>query len=210
MEFDMGALTADERYKLLCSSITPRPIAWVTTLSATGTRNAAPFSFFNMMGATPPIVALGLMRRPDGRYKDTAANIVQTREFVVNLVCEADAAAMNFSCIDAPPEFDEIAAGNISTVPSSLVGPPRILSAPVSMECRLFQHIDTSSHSTVILGEVVMFHIHDELVDAANLHIDTLGLKLVARMHGSGWYTRTADVFQMQRPRYADWVEERR
>jgi flavin reductase (DIM6/NTAB) family NADH-FMN oxidoreductase RutF len=207
MQFEMKALTADERYKILCSSITPRPIAWVTSLSATGARNAAPYSFFNMMGATPPIVALGLMRRSDGRYKDTAANIIETREFVVNLVCEADAAAMNFSCIDGPPEFDELAAGNIATVPSSLVAPPRILSAPVSMECRLFQHIDTSSYSTVVLGEVVMFHIHDRLIDPANLHIDTLALNLIARMHGAGWYARATDVFQMQRPRYADWVQ---
>ncbi len=210
MQFEMSALTADERYKILCSSITPRPIAWVTSLSGTGARNAAPYSFFNVMGATPPIVALGLMRRPDGRYKDTAANIIETREFVVNLVCEADAPAMNFSCIDGPPEFDEIAAGDISTVPSSLVAPPRILSAPVSMECRLFQQIDTSPHSTVILGEVVMFHIADHCIDPANLHIDAPALQLIARMHGSGWYARTADVFQMQRPRYADWTQKRR
>lgn len=206
MQFDMAALTADERYKVMSSSITPRPIAWVTSQSAAGERNAAPYSFFNMMAASPPLVVLGLMRREDGRYKDTAANIIQTREFVVNLVCEADAAAMNFSCIDGPPEFDEVAAANIATAPSSQVAPPRILSAPVSMECRLFQHIEVSPQSTVVLGEVLVFHIHDRLIDPVKLHIDTPALNLIGRMHGAGWYTRTNDLLQMQRPRYADWI----
>lgn len=208
MQFDMGALAPDERYKLLSSSIVPRPIAWVTSQSAAGIRNAAPYSFFNMMSAEPPILALGLLRRADGRYKDTAANIIETGEFVVNLVCEADAVAMNFSCIDGPPEFDEIEAGKIATAPSTLIAPSRIASAPVSMECRLFQHIDTSPASTIVLGEVLIFHIDDRFIDQTNLHIDTLAMQLIARMHGAGWYTRATDLFQMQRPRYDEWSKE--
>lgn len=200
MNFDMSALTTDERYKLLTASVTPRPIAWVTTQSASGARNAAPYSFFNMMAADPPIVALGLMRRADGSYKDTAANILQTEEFVVNLVTDADAQRMNFSCIDAPPEFDELAAGQIETLPSRHVAPPRIATAPVSLECRLHQHIDLSQASTVVLGEVVVYHIQDRFIDARNLHVDTMALQLVARLHGSGWYTRSTDCFQLIRP----------
>lgn len=208
MNFEMSELTADERYKLLTSSITPRPIAWVTSQSETGRRNAAPFSFFNMMAADPPIVALGLMRRADGSYKDTAANIIQTREFVVNLVTEADAPRMNFSCIDAPPEFDELTEGQIATLPSIRVSPPRIASAPVSLECRLYQHIDVSPASTIVLGEVLVYHIADRFLDTSNLRVDTVALQLIARMHGSGWYTRSTDRFQLARPRYADWLLE--
>lgn len=108
MEFDFADVAAPDRYKLMSAAITPRPIAWLTTLSPEGVRNAAPYSFFNMMGAAPPLVAVGLMRQPDGSYKDSARNVLETGEFVVNLVSEQDAPAMNFTCIDAPPEFDEL------------------------------------------------------------------------------------------------------
>jgi flavin reductase (DIM6/NTAB) family NADH-FMN oxidoreductase RutF len=209
MQFDMHALTADERYKLMSSSITPRPIAWVTSQSAAGKRNAAPFSFFNMMGAEPPIVALGLMRRADGSYKDTAANIIETKEFVINLVREADAELMNFSCIDAPPEFDEIDAGRIPVAVCSTVAAPRIASAPVSMECRLVHHIDVGAATTVVLGEVLVFHIQDRFIDREKLHIDTPAMQLIGRMHGSGWYARTTDLLHLRRPSYADWTRHR-
>ncbi|MEJ2408978.1 MAG: flavin reductase family protein [Novosphingobium sp.] len=204
MEFDFKALSAGERYKLMSAAITPRPIAWLTTLSPEGARNAAPYSFFNMMGSEPPLVAIGLMRRADGSYKDSAHNILTTGEFVVNLVAEADAAAMNFTCIDAPPDFDELEQGDIATVPSTVVAPPRIASAPVSMECRLLQHVD-AGRTTVALGEVLHFHIRDDLVDPERLHVDTLAMGLIARMHGAGFYTRCNDLLQLRRPAYSEW-----
>jgi Conserved protein/domain typically associated with flavoprotein oxygenases, DIM6/NTAB family len=206
MHFDFAKLASAERYKLMSAAITPRPIAWLTTVSPGGLRNAAPYSFFNMMGAQPPLVAIGLMRRPDGSLKDSAQNLLETGEFVVNLVNEADAAAMNFTCIDAPPEFDELAAARIDVLPSTAVAPPRIASAPVAMECRLFQSIE-AGQTTVVLGEVLHFHIHDNLVDAERLHVDTLAMALVARMHGAGWYTRCTDLFQQVRPIYSEWAE---
>lgn len=205
MDFDFSAMAAADRYKLMSAAITPRPIAWLTTRSAEGINNAAPFSFFNMMGSDPPLVAIGLMRRPDGSRKDSAANILETREFVVNLVTEADAAAMNFTCIDAPPDFDELVHTAVETVPSLSVAPPRIASAPVSMECRLFQHVEAGS-TTVVLGEVRHFHIRDDLIDGDRLYVDTLAMQLVARMHGAGWYTRSTDLFQLARPTYSDWL----
>jgi len=204
VDFDFAEMAAQERYKLMAAAITPRPIAWVTTLSGSGARNAAPYSFFNMMAADPPLVALGMMRRPDGTHKDSAANILETREFVVNLVTEADAAAMNFTCIDAPPGFDELTEAGIATAASNSVSPPRIASAPVSMECRLFQAIEAGS-STIVLGEVLRFHVADAYLDAERLHLDTIGMQLIARMHGAGWYTRSTDLFQMERPSYALW-----
>jgi flavin reductase (DIM6/NTAB) family NADH-FMN oxidoreductase RutF len=203
VNFDFAQTAPADRYKLMSAAITPRPIAWLTTVSADGVRNAAPYSFFNMMGAEPPLVAIGLMRRPDGSYKDSARNIIETGEFVVNLVSETDAPAMNFTCIDAPPGFDELAAGHIETLPSQTVVPPRIASAPVSMECRLFERVEAGL-STIVLGEVLRFHIADALVDAERLHVDTPAMGLVARMHGTGWYARSTDLFQMGRPSFAD------
>lgn len=205
MEFDFAQMAGPERYKLMSAAITPRPIAWLTTVSQDGVRNAAPYSFFNMMSAEPPLVAIGLMRRPDGSYKDSARNIIDTGEFVVNLVAEADAVAMNFTCIDAPPDFDELAHGSIDTLASAVVAPPRIASAPVSMECRLFQRTD-AGQCTIILGEVLRFHIADAFIDPDRLHVDTLAMDLVARMHGAGWYTRSTHLLQLARPAYAQWT----
>lgn len=202
MEFDFATLAGPDRYKLMAAAITPRPIAWITSQSAAGVRNAAPYSFFGLMGAEPPLLAIGLMRRPDGTYKDSAANIIETGEFVVNLVAEHDAEAMNLTCIDAPPGEDEIALAGLEVAVSSLIAPPRIASAPVSMECRLFNRVDAGLN-TIILGEVLRFHIDDRFIDPARLHVDTLAMGLVARMHGAGWYTRSTDLFQMQRPQWA-------
>lgn len=204
-DFDFSKLETQQRYKLMAAAITPRPIAWVTTLSSEGVRNAAPYSFFNMMAADPPLIALGMMRRADGTHKDSATNILETKEFVVNLVTEADAAAMNFTCIDAPSEFDELAEAGLATAPSITIAPPRIATAPVAMECRLFQAIEAGP-STIVLGEVVTFRVADEFIDTERLHLDTLGMELVARMHGAGWYTRSTDLFQMERPQYASWM----
>jgi flavin reductase (DIM6/NTAB) family NADH-FMN oxidoreductase RutF len=203
VQFDFATLTGAERYKLMTAAITPRPIAWLTTVSPEGQRNAAPYSFFNMMGADPPLVAIGLMRRADGRYKDSARNILETGAFVVNLVSEADAPAMNLTCIEAPPEYDELEAAQIATLPSSAIAAPRIASAPVAMECRLRQSIE-AGQTTVVLGEVVQFHIRDDLIDPDRLHIDTPAMTLVARMHGTGWYTRCTDLFQQTRPTYEE------
>ncbi|WP_068085189.1 flavin reductase family protein [Novosphingobium rosa] len=203
MEFDFSQIATADRYKLMAASITPRPIAWITSQSREGARNAAPYSFFGMMGAEPPLVSIGMMRRPDGTHKDSAANILATGEFVVNLVSEDDAAAMNLTCIDAPPGEDEIALAGLQIAPSSLVAAPRIASAPVSMECRLYTHIE-AGHATIALGEVLRFHIQDRFVDAQKLHVDTLAMRLIARMHGGGWYTRCNDLLQMERP---VWVE---
>ena len=152
-----------------------------------------------MMSAEPPLIVLGMMRRADGSHKDSAANILATKEFVVNLVRHADAPAMNITCIDSPPEFDEAAYAGVALAASSVVRPDRIASAPVSMECRLHEVVEAGL-STILLGEVLRFHIQDALIDADRLYVDTLGLDLVARMHGAGWYTRSTDLFQLDRP----------
>lgn len=205
MRFDMAELAGAERYKLLASSVTPRPIAWVTSLDAEGRLNTAPYSFFNVMGHTPPTVVLGFLVRENGEPKDTPANILARGEFVVNLVSEADSAAMNATCIDAPPGWDEASHAGLDLVPSDHVAPPRIASAPVSMECRLLQAVHPGPQQIIVIGEVVAMHVADHLVlDADRCHLDTPAMGLVGRVHGAGWYARTTDLFQLERPRFAD------
>lgn len=203
MQFDMEQLSADNRYKLLTATVTPRPIAWVTSKSVDGVVNAAPFSFFNVMGHEPPTVTLGLLRKADGGYKDTAANIMATGEFVINLVSEAMAESMNETCTNAPPEVDELQLAGLTAVPSIAVAPPRIAGCPVSFECRSLSSIVTGPCQVIVVATVLRVHIEDEfLLDAERCHVDTPALKLVSRMHGSGWYARSTDLFQLARPSY--------
>ena len=205
MFFDMEQLAADKRYKILTATVTPRPIAWVTTISENGIVNAAPFSFFNVMGHEPPTVALGLLAG-EGRFKDTATNILETGEFVVNLVSEANARAMNVTCIDAPPDIDELVLAGLTPVASHAIRPPRIAQSPVSFECRALTSLVTGPRQTAVIGRVVGAHIDASAVqDSERCHIDTQALGLIARMHGRGWYARCTDLFQMDRPSWAQW-----
>ncbi|WP_271022269.1 flavin reductase family protein [Rhizobium sp. RCAM05973] len=209
MRFDMNKLSGQERYKVLASSIVPRPIAWITSISTDGVRNAAPFSFFNMMGNSPPTVAIGLMPQA-GHLKDTAANILATGEFVINLVDEPNAEAMNLTCIDAPADIDEIELAGLSVEPSDTVAPPRISTAPVSMECRMLSSVVTGPLQTIVIGQVNMVHIRDEFVlDAQRCYVDTQRLGLVARMHGNGGYLRLGDYFQIDRPTWKEYTENK-
>jgi flavin reductase (DIM6/NTAB) family NADH-FMN oxidoreductase RutF len=210
MQFDMRALPMATRYKIVNSTITPRPIAWITSMSPTGVVNAAPYSFFNCVGTEPPLVALGLLKDPATRgLKNTASNIVSTGEFVVNLVCEADAERMNACSVDAPADVSEIDYAGIETAPAQLVSPPLIASSPVSFECRKVAALDIGSFQTVVIGEIVMAHIQDAFItDRERVYFDIPAMKLIGRTHGSGWYVRNGDSFQMERPRYdPDWSD---
>lgn len=200
MEFDFETLAANDRYKLLTSTIVPRPIAWVTTLSKNGTRNAAPFSFFNAMSKEPALLAVGIMPDSDGSIKDTARNILDTREFVVNLVPRSAADAMNLTSIDAPPDVDELSLAKLDTAPSLKVKPARIAISPVAFECRLHTPIELSNQ-LIAIGEVVQAHIADAMMlDPAKLYVDTAKLDLISRLHGRGLYGTAETVFQMARP----------
>jgi flavin reductase (DIM6/NTAB) family NADH-FMN oxidoreductase RutF len=199
MHFDFSTMPAPDRYRLMASAITPRPIAWVTSQSPGGTRNAAPFSFFNMMGSAPPIVVIGMMRRPDGTHKDSAQNMLDAGEFVVNLVGEPDARAMNLTCIDAPPDIDEITLAGLEVTPSIAVAPPRIATAPVAMECRVHQTLEIGT-TTLVIGEVLHFHVRDEFYDPATRRLDTPAMQLIGRVHGGGFYARGTDLFELERP----------
>jgi flavin reductase (DIM6/NTAB) family NADH-FMN oxidoreductase RutF len=201
MEFDFETLAPDDRYKILTSTIVPRPIAWITTVSKSGVRNAAPFSFFNAMSKTPPILAVGIQANSDGSMKDSARNILDTGEFVVNLVTRSVASAMNLTSVEAPSDVDEIALADLDTLPSLKVLPPRLTASPVAFECKLHTPIEVAKSQLIVLGEIVQAHVADAFVLDANKHyIDTPALSLVGRLHGRGWYVSTKDSFQMERP----------
>lgn len=204
MRFDMAALTDAQRYKLMAGTIVPRPIAWVSTLSEEGVGNLAPYSFFNMMGSSPPLVVLGTMRLPGGRLKDTAANILATREFVIHLVGEAMLPAMNATCIDAPAEVDEAALAGLTMEPSQHVAPPSIAGAPARFECRLHDVLDAAPETVILIGEVVAMEIADAFIDPERLRTDPYGMGLIARVTGTGTYTRIAPDLTAERPVWSE------
>jgi flavin reductase (DIM6/NTAB) family NADH-FMN oxidoreductase RutF len=204
MLFDFAAIPPRDRYKLLVSTVTPRPIAWVVSQSLDGRLNAAPFSFFNAFSGE--VVGLGISSHEPGRPKDTRRNIRDTRQFVVNLVSEESADAMNITAIEFEAGVNELAEAQLKTTPSVHVKPPRIAVSPVSMECELVQIIELGPDNGLVLGRVVAMHVRDDVVlDAAKHYIDTPKLKLVGRMHGAGWYVRTTDLFLMDRIPRGDW-----
>lgn len=197
----MRALDRSSRYKVIGGCIVPRPIAWVTTCSADGVLNTSPFSFFNALGDDPPVVVLGMVAHAEGRLKDTPDNIRATGEFVVNLVDEASAEAMNLTSIDAPPEVEEHTLAKLETAPSVAIAAPRIATAPISFECRVLHFLETGKHQVAIIGEVLHAHIQDRFVtDPDRLHLDVPAMNLIARLHGAGWYSRQTDVFDLRRP----------
>lgn len=206
MLFDFAAIPARERYKLLVSTIAPRPIAWVVSQDANGRLNAAPFSFFNAFAGDPPIVGIGISSHEPGRPKDSRQNIRETREFVVNLVSEEVAAAMNITAIEFEANVDELAEAQLKTIASVYVKPPRIAASPVAMECALHKIVELGPDTGLVLGRVLAMHVRDDAVlDPAKYYIDTPKLKLIGRMHGTGWYARTSDLFEMERIPRSKW-----
>jgi len=205
MLFDFTQIPAKECYKLLISTVTPRPIAWIVSQDAKGILNAAPFSFFNVFSGNPPVVGIGIGSHRPGQAKDTRANIRDTGQFVVNLVSQDNADAMNVTAIDFDASVNEMDEAGLTPAPSTRVKPPRIAQSPVALECELMQIVELGE-SGLVLGRVVAMHVRDDLVlDAAKYYIDTPKLKLIGRMHGSSWYTRTSELFELRRIPLAEW-----
>jgi flavin reductase (DIM6/NTAB) family NADH-FMN oxidoreductase RutF len=209
MLFDFSELPARECYKLLVSTVTPRPIAWVVSLDREGILNAAPFSFFNAFSGDPPVVGVGIGSHTPPEPKDTRANIRDTGEFVVNLVSEEVAPAMNITAVEFQRGVNELEKAGLNTLPSVRVKPPRIAQSPVAMECQLMQIVELGPHNGLVLGRVVAMHVRDDaVIDPARNYIDTPKLKLIGRMHGAGWYARTTDLFEMPRIPLKKWNED--
>lgn len=208
MQLTLSELSAAQRYHVLSSLIVPRPIAWVTTLNEDGSVNAAPFSYFQIMGDSPPLVVLGIGKRPGGVAKDSFRNLRRTREFVINIVTEANAGAMSQCATDFPPGTSEVSAIGLATEPSAMVKPPRLTIAPAHLEARELQTL-LIGHNQVIMAELLMVHLRDEFIDAETLQVRTEKMGIIGRMQGgdAGGYTRTQDTFHIQRLSYEEWLK---
>ena len=205
-------------YKLMVGIIVPRPIALVSTMDRAGVLNLAPFSFFAGVGSNPPTVlfcpsiraaAQSDPDRPEGGdfgirpdiRKDTLRNVEETGEFVINVVNEELAAQANAASAEVAPEVDEFQLAGLTPVPSEAVRPPRVAGSPAQMECRLLQVIYTGrapGSGVVVLGEVVRFHLREDLLD--DFRVDPARLSAVGRMAGNTW-VRTRDRFELIRPK---------
>src|SRR5271168_2821331 len=201
-------LSHSELYSTLLNSVAPRPVAWVSTISASGQPNLAPFSFFNAVCVDPPLLAFAPgLRRPKqaeashGDAKDTLRNIRETKEFVVNIVTYELAEAMNLTSGEYDSSVNEFEVAKVTPEPSKIVRPPRIRESPVSYECKLHQILDFSSRptgSSLVIGQVVSIHIDDAHLKDGKL--DRNSLDLIGRMGGIQ-YTRTTQRFEMVRPK---------
>jgi flavin reductase (DIM6/NTAB) family NADH-FMN oxidoreductase RutF len=203
MIVDPAAASPQNVYKLLIGLVVPRPIAFVSTVAADGVLNLAPFSFFTVASANPPVVAFCPMIPGSGagRRKDTLRNVEETGEFVLNIVSEDFAAQMNTTSGEYPPEVDEFALSGLTPLPSDLVKPPRVGESRAQMECKLLQVVHVSANplgGSLVLGEVLRFHLADEIFD--DFRIDPDKLLPVGRMGGAS-YCRTHDRFAMERPK---------
>lgn len=205
--FDPAKESVQNIYTLMIGVIVPRPIAFVSSIDGAGVRNLAPFSYYTAASADPPIVLFcPSVRRDDperrlSAHKDTLRNIAGNREFVINVVTEELAERMNRTSAQVPPEIDEFELAGLTPIPSELVKPARVAESPVQMECRLHQIVEVSDRpagGSIVLGEVLRFHVREDMLDGFRIHPDKLAA--IGRM-GGPTYVRTRDRFDLDRPK---------
>jgi flavin reductase (DIM6/NTAB) family NADH-FMN oxidoreductase RutF len=179
-------------YRLLCGIVTPRPIAWITTVGRDGRVNAAPFSSYNYVAHSPPMVAVNIGAR-EGELKDTARNIRDTGWFCVNVATEAVMETLHLSAADYPPEVSEPEALGIALLPGTHTPVPRIAASPIHMECRLDQAVMLGRGvNTLYIGEVLAFHLSGAVYDGRN--VDSVKLRPIARL-GGPYYSALGEIF---------------
>src|ERR1700728_3842486 len=198
LAFDPANHSTNDIYKLMIGSIVPRPIALVSSIDDSGVRNLAPFSYFTACSANPPVVVFcPILRTVPPMAKDTLRNILATREFVVNIVSEEFAEAMNATSAQVLPEVDEFELSGLTPIASELIKPARVAESHIHMECRLLQVVQVSDKpggGTLVLGEVLRFHVRQDMIE--NFRIDPDKLHAIGRMAGST-YVRTDDRFDL-------------
>ena len=199
MILELASLSPGKAYRLLISAVVPRPIAFISSLSPEGVRNLAPFSYFTGVGPDPPTVAISIFTRKTGP-KDTLRNILETKEFVINIATEEIAEAVTKTSGDFNRDIDEFEFADLTPAPCRFVTPPRVQESPVSLECRLYDHLvvgDGPLRTTLIVGEVIAAHIRDDLWDEAMIRADKL--RPIARL-GANFYTTLGTIFAQDRP----------
>ena len=199
MIVDFATLSAGKTYRFLISAVVPRPIAFVSTISSDGRPNVAPFSYFMGVGSRPPTLAVSIGRRANDP-KDTAQNIFDTAEFVVNVSTEDIAKQVTKASADFVPDVDEFEVTGLTPAASERVRPPRVAESPVNLECRLYRSMEIGEAPTIthlIVGEIVLAHVRDDLWEDAMIQVDRL--RPVARL-GANLYTTLGRVFAQDRP----------
>lgn len=202
VEFNPIDVPQRDLYKLLIGAVVPRPIAWVSTISPDGVPNLAPFSFFNGVASNPPSLVFSVSyRETTHQPKDTLANLQASGDFVVNMVTEPLATAMNITAGEYPPEVDEFQRAGLTPIPSIQVSAPRVAESPVQFECRLNQIVpigEGPGSARLVIGTIVYIHIADAIYREP-YKIDITAYQPIGRLAGSS-YTRVNDLFELQRP----------
>jgi flavin reductase (DIM6/NTAB) family NADH-FMN oxidoreductase RutF len=189
MDLELARLPVHERYKLLIGLVIPRPIAWVSTWSANRVANCAPFSFFNVISEEPPLCILSFNWRSDREIKHSLKNIRRSGEFVVNLADEGTANAMHLSATEIPEGESEFARYGLSAVPARLVNHPRIGEAAASLECRVERRIEFGPEREMVVGEILLVHARDGIIDPATKRISEDRYRPVGRLFAERYCT---------------------
>ena len=189
MDLELAQLPVHERYKLLIGLVIPRPIAWVSTWSANGVANCAPFSFFNVISEDPPLCILSFNWRSDGAVKHTLKNIRRTGEYVVNLADEATANTMHLTGTELPESESEFSKYGLTPVPAKLVQHPRIAEAAASLECRVERRIEFGPERELVVGEILLIHARDGIIDPMSKRISEDLYRPVGRLFAERYCT---------------------
>jgi flavin reductase (DIM6/NTAB) family NADH-FMN oxidoreductase RutF len=201
MKIDPAHTSQKDVYKILTGSVIPRPIGWISSISKDGILNLAPFSFFNAVGEDPPHVMFSTVRSGNTN-KDTLNNVLDTKQFVVNMATEELVEAMNASSVNLPPEGNEFEYAGLTPIASDLVSPPRVKESPISFECELVHHYSLEGHkdggATIMIGRIVMFHV-DESVLLPDYKINQETYRPIARLAGYN-YAKLGEIFSIKRP----------
>jgi flavin reductase (DIM6/NTAB) family NADH-FMN oxidoreductase RutF len=200
MKINPASLDAKEVHGLLMGCVTPRPIAFVSTIGENGVYNVAPFSCFTLMSMNPAIVGFAIGRRRGGVKKDTLVNIEYSGDFVVNVVSESIAQAMNQAAGDYPIDVDEFKETGLTPAASDRVRSPRVAESPIHIECKLIQIMEFGTSPRIhnfVVGEIIIVHVQDDLLADGVIRADRV--KAIGRL-GEDFYCRTQDVFEMKRP----------
>ncbi|MGN7402472.1 flavin reductase family protein [Cytobacillus praedii] len=198
---DPDFMSERENYKFLIGSIIPRPIAFVTTMSKDGVLNGAPFSYFNIVSSNPPMISLSI-QRSNGNMKDTARNILESKEFVIHIVDEENVEKINQTSASLPSEQSEVEAADLTPVQSMRISVPGVKESKIRMECILEQSLELGGTDTpgcdMVIGRVVQFHIEDGIYEKGR--IDPMGLAAISRLAGQS-YAKIGEIFEIERPK---------
>jgi flavin reductase (DIM6/NTAB) family NADH-FMN oxidoreductase RutF len=201
LSIDPALMSERENYKFLIGSIIPRPIAFVTTISKDGVLNGAPFSYFNIVSSNPPMISLSIQRSA-GSQKDTARNIIESKQFVVHIVDEHNVEKINKTAASLPSDQSEVKLANLTSVDSVKISVPGVKEAKIRMECSLEHSLELGGLDTpgcdFVIGKVVQFHIENDIYE--NGRIDPRGLAAVSRLAGTN-YAKIGEIFSIERPK---------